>query len=194
MTAAPASSDSPAASGPQGALPPRYTVCTLCFLFDARGRVLLLERSRPPNRGLFSPVGGKLETAIGESPAACASREIHEEAGIHVGPENLRLAAIVSEADFPGVGHMLMFLYEATQPVEVPEQTIDEGRLSWHDLAELPGLNLPETDRQVIWPLFLAHRGGFFAAHIDLSGESLRWRVEQGGVTDPPSLESLCGA
>ena len=164
---------------PGPATGPGYTVATLCFLFDAAGRTLLLERTRPPHRGLHSPIGGKLETATGESPAACAAREIHEEAGIQVGVEDLHLAAVVSEADFPGVGHLLMFLYEVTRPVEVPEGVIGEGRLGWHDLAGLDALALPETDRRVLWPLFLRHRGGFFAAHIDLADGEVRWRLEQ---------------
>ncbi len=167
--------------------PTRYTVATLCFLFDGEGRVLLLERSRPPNASLHSPIGGKLETAIGESPAACAAREIREEAGIDVPVADLHLAGVVSEADFPGFGHLLMFLYEGTQPVTVEPHTIDEGRLAWHRLEDLGSLAVPETDRTVIWPAFLAHRGGFFAAHIDLGGEEMAWRMEESvpPVRDP---------
>lgn len=165
--------------------PTPYTVATLCFLFDAAGRVLLLERKRPPNRGLHSPIGGKLDTATGESPAACAAREVHEEAGIRVDAADLHLAAVVSEADFPGFGHLLMFLYEVTRPVEVPEGLIDEGRLGWHDLDTLPSLALPQTDREAIWPLFLRNRGGFFAAHLDLAGGRLRARVEQESPPGP---------
>ena len=167
--------------------PARYTVATLCFLFDAAGRVLLLERERPPNQGLHSPIGGKLDTATGESPAACAAREVHEEAGVRVDAADLHLAAVVSEADFPGFGHLLMFLYEVKRPVEVPEGLTDEGRLGWHELGALPSLALPETDREVLWPLFLKNRGGFFAAHIDLAGGRIRSRVEQESPPVPPA-------
>ena len=51
-----------------------YKIAVLCYLFDREGRVLLLHRERPPNRGLYSPVGGKLEQSLGESPTACAIR------------------------------------------------------------------------------------------------------------------------
>ena len=51
-----------------------YKIATLLYAFDAEDRVLLLERAREPNRGLWSPPGGKLETATGESPHACAAR------------------------------------------------------------------------------------------------------------------------
>lgn len=36
-----------------------YRVATLLYAFDPADRVLLLERAREPNRGLWSPPGGK---------------------------------------------------------------------------------------------------------------------------------------
>ena len=56
-----------------------YKIATLLYCFHERGDVLLLERAQEPNRGLWSPCGGKLHTDIGESPYACACREAHEE-------------------------------------------------------------------------------------------------------------------
>ena len=38
-----------------------YKIAVLCYLFDERGRVLLLYRRKPPNRDLYSSVGGKLD-------------------------------------------------------------------------------------------------------------------------------------
>jgi len=29
----------------------------------------------------------------------------------------------------------------------------------------IAGLHIPQTDRDILWPLFWQHRGGFFAAH-----------------------------
>jgi len=50
----------------------------------------------------------------------------------------------------------------------------------------IDGLNLPETDRKVIWPLIRRHEPtlprqvpGFFAVHIDCTGARMRWAVEQ---------------
>lgn len=156
-----------------------YKIAVLCDLRDEAGRLLLIHRAKEPNKGLCSPIGGKLETATGESPAQCARREIREEAGIDIPIERLRLVGMVSECGYLGQAHWLMFIYRALDPVRVAEQTIREGELRWHDLAELESLPMPETDRLVIWPLVRDHEGGFFAAHIDCTGEKLAWVVEE---------------
>ena len=44
-----------------------HKISTLLYCFDERGRVLLMERAQEPNLGLWSPCGGKLDTAAGES-------------------------------------------------------------------------------------------------------------------------------
>ncbi len=162
-----------------------YRVAVLCYLFDAQGSVLLLHRKKPPNRDLYSPIGGKLETAEGESPTACAAREIFEESGVKVGIEDLRLAGIVSEKAFKNENHWLMFLYEVKHPVAVPhgQEAPGEGRLEWFTRQELEQLPLPQTDREIIWPLFWKTRekteDRFFCVHIDCSGEKMVWRMEQ---------------
>ncbi len=156
-----------------------YKIAVLCYLFDDAGRLLLLHRVRPPNQDLYSPIGGKLEQSIGESPTACAIREIHEETGLTITAQDLHLTGIVSESGFEGSCHWLMYLYEVTHPVAVVPRTIDEGRLEWHPRDGLAGLSIPQTDREVIWPLFWRYRGCFFMAHIDCTGKDLRWRIEQ---------------
>lgn len=159
-----------------------YRIAVLCYLFDTRRRVLLLHRRKPPNQDLYSPIGGKLETAIGESPTACAIREIKEEVGLTLTAADLHLTGIVSEQGFQDECHWLMFLYEVTRPVEVVPSEFDEGRLEWHDIDSLDRLPLPQTDREVIWPLFHMHRGRFFMVHIACAGQNLTWRVEQVGA------------
>lgn len=156
-----------------------YKIAVLCYLFDVDGRVLLLHRRKPPNRDLYSPVGGKLEQRQGESPTACAVREIAEETGLTVVADELHLTGVVSEAAYEGQTHWLMFLYELTRPVEVVLASFDEGTLEWFTPQQLDGLPLPETDRQVIWPQFWAHRGRFFAGHIECEGSAFTWRLEQ---------------
>lgn len=162
-----------------------HKIAVLCDLRDAAGRVLLIKRAKEPNLGLYSPVGGKLETAIGESPAMAASREIHEEAGIVVPVDRLRMVGMVSERGYLGAAHWLMFVYRAIDPVEVVERTIREGTLGWHEPGSLESLPLPETDRRVIWPLILAHETGSFSAHIDCTGAEIAWTIEEStlGVT-----------
>jgi 8-oxo-dGTP diphosphatase len=155
-----------------------YKIAALCYLFDDQGRLLLLHRAKYPNKDLYSPIGGKLDMEQGESPAACALREIWEEAEIRVDPADLHLAGLVSECGFNNETHWLMFLYEVTRPVKVTRTEFEEGRLEWHEPDRVPELNIPETDRRVIWPLFLKHRGGFFHVHIDCRDDHFNWRLE----------------
>jgi 8-oxo-dGTP diphosphatase len=156
-----------------------YAIAVLAYLFDAEGRVLLLHRAKPPNHELYSPPGGKLEQAQGESPTACAVREIAEETGVEVAPEALHLTGIVSEQAYGGEVHWLMFLYEVVHPVSVPAGGFREGTLEWHNPSELVNLPMPDTDRHVIWPLFWRYRGRFFMAHIDCRAGGLAWHLEQ---------------
>ena len=156
-----------------------YKIAVLCYLFDDAGRVLMLHRRKPPNRDLYSPIGGKLEQAIGESPTQCAIREIQEEVGLTVGPDELHLTGIVSETAFGDETHWLMFLYEINHPVEVLRTEFNEGKLEWHEPDAIGSLPLPETDKRVIWPLFWKYRGQFFAAHINCRNNELTWRLEQ---------------
>ncbi|MFP4144913.1 MAG: NUDIX hydrolase [Phycisphaeraceae bacterium] len=156
-----------------------YKIAVLCYLFDDAGRVLLLHRCKPPNQHLYSPIGGKLEQRVGESPTACAVREIAEEVGLTVAPADLHLTGIVSETAFGDETHWLMFLYEIIHPVTVEREEFGEGRLEWHPREAIGKLSIPDTDREVIWPLFWRYRGAFFMAHIHCAGGDLSWRVEQ---------------
>ncbi len=169
-----------------------YKLACLCDLRDAQGRVLLLRRLREPNKGLCSPIGGKLDMVTGESPAQCARREIMEEAGIDVPIERLHLAGLISEQAYEGKGHWLLFYYRVIGPVEVTWTDIAEGRLEWHEPSAIESLPLPETDRQIIWPMIRRNelvnvngRPGFFTLHIDCSRPdaegrpNMTWTVEQ---------------
>jgi 8-oxo-dGTP diphosphatase len=156
-----------------------HKIATLCILRNSDGQVLLLRRAREPNRGLYSPIGGKLDTHLGESPAQCAQREIREEAELKIPLQRLRLNGIVSETGFEDSAHWLMFIYRVVGIVETAPRQIDEGELIWCSFDSLADLPMPETDRKVIWPLICTSAGRFFAAHIDCRNGSLRWTVEQ---------------
>ncbi len=142
-----------------------YKIATLLYCFDEADRVLLLQRNHEPNRGLWSPCGGKLHTDIGESPYACAIREAEEELGVQLQTSDLHLAAMVSEHGFLGQSHWLMFLFEVKRRFTAVPPDHREGCFGFFDRAELDRLPLPQTDRETIWPWFWKYRGGFFAAH-----------------------------
>ena len=156
-----------------------YKIAVLCDLRDDKGRVLLIHRAKEPNKGLYSPIGGKLETELGESPAQAARREIREEAGIDVPIERLSLRLLVSEQAYQGDTHWLMFVYRVEGAVEVPERVIREGRLEWKREEEVAGLPMPETDARFIWPALREHENGFATLHIDCRETPIRGTLEQ---------------
>lgn len=163
-----------------------YKIACLCDLRDKDGRILLLRRLKEPNKGLCSPIGGKLDMTIGESPAQCAQREIQEEAGLELPIDRLHLLGLISEASFEGKGHWLLFYYKVLRPVWVEPRDMREGRLDWFAPSEIEALPLPDTDRRIIWPLVRKHEQpgpsgppGFFAVHIDCAGNEMVWNVEQ---------------
>jgi 8-oxo-dGTP diphosphatase len=142
-----------------------YKIATLLFCFNDRDEVLLLERVHEPNRGLWSPSGGKLNTDTGESPYACACREAAEELDLSLAPEDLHLTGIVSEHGYEGQAHWLMFLFEVQPRLKTLPKAHREGRFAFFAADQLSAVPLPQSDREQIWPLFWRHRGGFFAAH-----------------------------
>lgn len=175
-----------------------YRIAVLCYLYDADGRVLMLHRLRDPNAGMYSPIGGKLETGEGEGPHQCAVREIREEAGITLRDEEIRLVGIVSERGYPAVSdsgaggqtHWLIFLFEVTRAIahdEITEYAFNEGTMEWVSVEDVARLAIPDTDRTVMWPSVQSHRGGFFMAHIDCTVAPFTWRiVESVGRRDEP--------
>jgi 8-oxo-dGTP diphosphatase len=164
-----------------GALPHRIAV--LCYLYDQQGRLLLLHRRKNPNSGMFSPIGGKLETSTGEGPHDCAVREIREETGVEIDHDDLRMMGLVSERAYQGEGHWLIFLFEVTRPIRHDEMKwtqFEEGQLEWKHPSEVSALDIPRTDRDVMWPLVQEHRGrGFFAVHIDWAQDGIAWKVHE---------------
>lgn len=157
-----------------------YKIAVLCDLRDEQNRLLMLHRKKAPNRDLYSPIGGKLDTHTGESPAQCAQREIMEEAGLDIPIDRLRLAGVISESSFENEAHWLMFYYRVQGPVDLVPFEMREGRLEWIAQEDLWDLPLPATDRFAIWPTVRDHApDGFFCLHVDCSGEEITWNVEQ---------------
>jgi ADP-ribose pyrophosphatase YjhB (NUDIX family) len=62
------------------------TLAVGAIVFDADGRVLLVQRGKPPGEGLWSVPGGRVEP--GESLEQAVAREVLEETGlvVEVGP------------------------------------------------------------------------------------------------------------
>ena len=161
-----------------------YRIAVLCYLRDENGRQLMLHRSKKPNAGMYSPIGGKLDINTGEGPHDCARREIHEESGLDISPRDLQLIGMVSETAYETAGHWLIFCFQVTRVIEPGElqfTEFDEGTLEWIEQDRIETLDIPETDRKVLWPLVQDRRSGVFSVHIDCSVEPMTWVVHEPG-------------
>ncbi len=161
-----------------------YKIAVLVFLENAAGEHLLLLRAKPPNLGSWSPIGGKLETATGESPFECAVRETHEETGLTVTTGDLHLFAMIAEKAYENESHWLMFLFRCRRPIPSLPPAIKEGRFGFFSRAAINALPIPETDRNALWPIYDRHRDHFVALKADcLPGQPVRVEIEQ--ITPP---------
>jgi 8-oxo-dGTP diphosphatase len=163
-----------------------YKIAVLVFLENRAGELLLLLRAKPPNLGVWSPIGGKLEMATGESPFECAVRETREETGLEVAASDLHLFSIIAEKAYEGETHWLMFLFRCRRPLPGLPPDISEGRFGFFSREAIDALPIPETDRTALWPTYDAHRDRFVMLKADcLPGKPVRVEIEE--ITPPPT-------
>lgn len=157
-----------------------YKLAVLVFLENTAGEHLLLLRAKPPNLGVWSPIGGKLETATGESPFECAVRETFEETGLRVRTPDLHLFAMIAEKAYEGQAHWLMFLFRCKVPVTALPPAISEGKFAFFTRAAIDALPIPETDRNALWPIYDRYRDGFVALKADCApGQPIKIEIEE---------------
>jgi 8-oxo-dGTP diphosphatase len=157
-----------------------YKISVLVFLRDAPGRLLLIKRSKAPNQGCWSPIGGKLEMGVGESPFECAMRETGEEVGLAVTEKDLHLFGYIAEKNYEGNGHWLMFLFDCRKVLPGLPPTGDEGEFGLCTRAEIEKLTVPPSDRVLVWPWYDKQRAGFVGMRADCErDDALKVVVEQ---------------
>jgi 8-oxo-dGTP diphosphatase len=150
-----------------------YKISTLVYLHNRAGELLLMKRNKAPNAGLWSPIGGKLEMATGESPYEAAQREVAEEVGLEIGAADLHLFAMIAEKNYEDRCHWLMFLFDCRKPLDGLPPPIDEGSFGFFKEAEVLDLDLPETDRRALWKVYFRARHAFVALKADCSSQKL---------------------
>jgi 8-oxo-dGTP diphosphatase len=156
-----------------------YKISVLVFIENAAGELLLMLRAKQPNLGVWSPIGGKLEMATGESPFECAVRETHEETGLKVNIGDMHLFAMIAEKAYQGETHWLMFLFRCKTPLERLPPDIDEGRFAFFPRKKINDLSIPETDKAALWPIYDKYRDSFVALKADCSVSPIKVTVEQ---------------
>jgi len=156
-----------------------YKISVLVFIENHAGEQLLMLRAKQPNLGVWTPIGGKLEMATGESPLQCAIRETREETGLVVGENAMHLFAMIAEKAYQGDTHWLMFLFRCRTPIDQLPPDIKEGKFAFHSREAIKQLAIPETDQAALWPIFDQYRDGFVSLRADCSVSPIKITIEQ---------------
>jgi len=144
-----------------------FKISALVFVRNTEGEFLLIQRTKAPNKGCWSPIGGKLDMSRGESPYECARRETGEEIDLTLRDEDLRCFGYISEKSYEGSGHWLMFLFDCTVALSSLPPAIDEGHFDFFSRSAIDRLPIPETDRTLLWPYYDSHADGFIGLRAD---------------------------
>ena len=95
-----------------------FKISVLVFVHNNFNEHLLIRRNKAPNKGCWSPIGGKLEMHQGESPYECARRETKVEIGLSLVDSDLHCFGYISEKSYEGTGHWLMFLFNCKKKIK----------------------------------------------------------------------------
>lgn len=134
-------------------------------LITCQGRILLVRRGAPPGLGRWDVPGGFMND--GESPEACARREIREELGLELGA--LRLAQ-VDVNPVPG-GDVVDLLFETDLDAAQPRAGSDAAACAWFAPDALPEDLAFDTTQRILarW-----RRSGAAHAHRLVDGRTIR--------------------
>jgi 8-oxo-dGTP diphosphatase len=106
---------------------------TICFIRH-EDKLLLLNRYKAPNMGLWNGVGGKLDAD--ESPLQGIAREIYEETGLSVSDSSITFGGNVRWVSDSFDSGMYLFYCELPPQLQLDTPvSVDEGVLMWHSIA-----------------------------------------------------------
>ena len=130
-------------------------LASIVFIFDSQDRVLTGLKRKSYGAGFRSLPGGGIDP--GESPEDAAVREVMEEAGIRISPQDLLSFGQVefSWEDNPSKTHRSHVFVAHVQSAEVCESE-EMKDLHWHSRNEFPFEKLTPKNR----PLFRAVLNG----------------------------------
>ncbi len=120
------------------------------IVFDDHGRVLLVQRGKPPRRGMWSIPGGLLE--VGEKLIDAVQREVREECSIEI--EVGEMVLIYEPIFHDGEGrieyHYVLVDYWARHVSGVALANDDALAVAWVEIANLAEYKLAQETLEVI--------------------------------------------
>jgi 8-oxo-dGTP diphosphatase len=121
----------------------RYTADVVALMPD--GNVLLIERDWPPFEGAWALPGGHQDE--GETSRMAAARELLEETGVRVDPDQLRTIGTWDQPGRDPRGRYSTDAYLAVVPAGTPIVAGDDARTArWWPLDGLPELAFDHAD------------------------------------------------
>jgi mutator protein MutT len=149
---------------------------TLCFLLR-HGEILLAMKKRGFGAGKWNGPGGKIEP--GETPEATVVRELEEEAGLAVSPEDLVKVAtnVFRYADRPEWDQVVHIYLARSWTGELRET--EEMRPQWFRLEDIPFKEMWVDDAYWL-PLVLGGKRIQSEFRFDYHGEKIEsYKIEE---------------
>jgi len=119
-------------------------------VFDAAGRVLLVQRGRPPRAGSWGLPGGLLE--VGESLVAGVRREVREECGVEIAVGDVAgvFEPITRDEEGRVEYHYVVIDFWASWLSGEAHPHDDAAAVAWAAIDALDAYNLLPDSRKVI--------------------------------------------
>lgn len=111
----------------------RYTADVVCVRGD--GEVLLIQRGWPPYKGAWALPGGHV--GPGESARSAGARELWEETGVGVDPEDLIEVGVYDDPDRDPRGRYVTVAYAVRVPADTTARAGDDAKATrWARLGD----------------------------------------------------------
>lgn len=117
--------------------------------------------------------------SIGESPYECARRETKEEIGLELLDSDLHCFGYISEKSFEDSGHWLMFLFKSKRRIQQLPTAISEGSFGFFTRSEIDQLQIPASDRKLVWPYYDQCSDGFVGLRANCSSKNKLEIIEE---------------
>ena len=129
---------------------PEYPLLGVAVTVWHEGRVLLVQRGKPPNYGQWNIPGGLIE--LGEKLEDAARRELREECSIEITPPTIFTTVDILDYDDEGRIRYHYILIEMTAELSSGEPVAGDDALAvqWFRLDALDDVLMWEQTREVV--------------------------------------------